>query len=99
MAQRHFEYVFDDESERNRISLEYSDAEDERLSVSLDGSEAVVWANRAAFLMLAKLCLKLALGCYKAGFHIHLRENFSGDADQPDRLRLAVIEEDTETAR
>jgi hypothetical protein len=93
MEQRRFEYVFKDESGRNRITLEYSDSDDERLLVSVEGSEAVISANPSGFLALAKLCLKLALGSYKPGFHIHLREDFGGDAAEPDQLRLMLMEE------
>jgi hypothetical protein len=99
MKQNRFEYTFDDESERNRIILEYSDSEDERLCVSLEGSEAVVYANRNGFLALAKLCLKLALGSYKPGFHLHLRENFGVDAAQPDQLRLVLVDEGVDDVR
>jgi hypothetical protein len=62
MAQRPLECVFDDESDRNRITFDYADEEAERLFVSVDSSEAVVCANRAGFMTLAKLCLEFAMG-------------------------------------
>jgi hypothetical protein len=60
MAQRRFEYVFDDDSERDKITFDFSDQNSERVCMSVEGNEAVVYANRAGFMVLAKLCLKLA---------------------------------------
>ena len=93
MNQRHFEYVFDDESERGRITFDFSEQDSERPCVLMDGNEAVVYANRAGFMALAKLCIKFAMGSYQPGFHIHLREDFSGDAVQADQLRLALVDD------
>lgn len=94
MAQRRFEYTFDDESDRNRIAFDFADEDAERIRVSVESGEAVVYANHAGFMTLAKLCLKLAMGSYSPGFHIHLREDFSGDAALPDQLRLGLMGED-----
>ena len=51
----------------------------------------VASANRARFIALAKLCLKFDMGSYRPGFHIHQREDFGGDAAQPDQLRLTLM--------
>ena len=42
--------------------------------------------------MLAKLLVKLSMGDYKQGFHIHLRSDFSDDAAQPDALTILLEE-------
>jgi hypothetical protein len=47
-----------------------------------------VFGNREALLTLAKICIKLAIGPYKQGYHIHIPEDF--DADQPAPLCLGV---------
>ena len=91
MEERHFEYVFDDHPDRNRITFEYSDTDQERLQVSIEGGEAVIAANRTGFLTLAKLCIQFALGSHDPGFHLHLRKDFGGDASEPDQLRLELI--------
>jgi len=43
-------------------------------------------------LALAKLLVKLSLGDYKDGFHVHLRADFGGDAAEPDVLTLLLDE-------
>ncbi len=90
--EKHFEYNFNDQSDRNRISFDCSESQSEQLHAYVEGNEAVIVANCAGFMTLAKLCLQLALGSYKPGFHIHIREDFSGDAAQPDQLRLAITD-------
>jgi hypothetical protein len=49
-------------------------------------------ANRGRIYLLAKLCLKFAMASLQPGFHIHLREDFSGDSAQPDHLRLGIVD-------
>ena len=51
-----------------------------------------MFANRAGMLALAKLLVKVSMGEYKLGFHIHLRSDFSGDAAQPDVLTILLDE-------
>jgi len=41
-------------------------------------------------LVLAKLLIKLSMGNYGNGFHMHLRGDFSDDAGQPDVLTLML---------
>ena len=89
MKQR-FEFEFEDESERGTISFDYSESVDERLSVSIEAGVAVVYANRAALLVLAKTLIKMAICGYPDGFHVHLAEDF--DADRPETLRVILNE-------
>ena len=49
-----------------------------------------IYGNRSAFMALSKIFAKLALCNYKAGFHIHLREDFDGDKE--DILTVTLIE-------
>lgn len=85
---RRFEFEFEDESERGTISFDYSESDDERLSVSIEEGVPVVYANRAALLVLAKTLIKMAVCGYPDGFHMHLKEDF--DADKPEILRLIL---------
>jgi YD repeat-containing protein len=48
----------------------------------------VIYANREAFLLLARTCAKIAIGQYESGFHVHLTTDF--DATQPEALRLVL---------
>lgn len=53
-------------------------------------------------LALAKLLLKISMGEYKAGFHIHLRSDFSSDAAQRDALTILLdesVDEDSTVGR
>ncbi|HLV85394.1 MAG TPA: hypothetical protein VKV39_00350 [Candidatus Sulfotelmatobacter sp.] len=42
---------------------------------------------------MAKLLVKLSMGEYKQGFHIHLRSDFSGDAAEADALTILLDEQ------
>jgi hypothetical protein len=76
-----FEFEFEDESLRNRISFEYDDSDDEILRTSIINGVTTIYGNRLAFMVLAKTFAKIALGQYQAGFHFHLREDFDGDKE------------------
>ena len=89
MAQKSFTFDFEDKSPKS-IGYECDGTEHLRTSVEADGP--FVYANRAGMLALAKLLIKLSVGEYKQGFHIHLRSDFSGDAAQPDVLTILLDE-------
>ena len=76
-----FEFEFIDESESREISFDYDDVgeADEDIEMSFVGDTPIVHANSKALITLAKLFIKLALGNYKSGFHVHIRKNFDGD--------------------
>jgi hypothetical protein len=86
-----FEFEFEDESLKDRITFEYEDAsiDDLLLDVSFNYGQAIISANSEGFMVLAKLFAKLALGNYVEGFHVHLSNNFDGDGD--DVLTISVL--------
>lgn len=89
MAQKSFTFDFEDRSPK---SIAYECEGTERLRISVESGVPFVFANRAGMLALAKLLVKLGMGEYKQGFHIHLRSDFSGDAAKPDVLTILLDE-------
>lgn len=87
---RRFEFEFEDQSQAGTISFDYSDSDDERLSVLIEEGVSVLYANRAALLVLAKTLIKMATCQYTDGFHVHLNEDL--DAEKPERLRVILNE-------
>jgi hypothetical protein len=83
-----FEFEFEDLSSRNTISFEYDGEVEEKMSVMCESGVSVIYVNRQALLFLAKTFIKLALGEYPTGFHIHLSQDL--DADQPEALRIVL---------
>jgi len=90
MAQKNFTFDFEDRSPK---SIAYECDGTERLRTSIEGGVPFVFANRAGMLALAKLLVKLSMGEYKQGFHIHLRSDFSGDAAEADALTILLDEQ------
>ena len=89
MAQKRFAFDFEDRSPKS-IAFECDGSE--RLRTSTEAGVPFVFANRAGMLALAKLLVKLSMGEYKQGFHVHLRPNFSDDAAQSDVLTILLDE-------
>jgi hypothetical protein len=89
MSQKSFAFDFEDRSPK---SIAYECEGTERLRTKTEAGIPFVFANRAGMLALAKLLVKLGMGEYKRGFHIHLRSDFSGDAAQPDVLAILLDE-------
>jgi hypothetical protein len=75
-----FEFEFEDESPKNRISFEYDDLIDEVITTSINNGVTTIYGNREAFMVLAKTFAKIALGEYKEGFHFHIGKDF-GEED------------------
>jgi hypothetical protein len=86
---RRFEFEFEDESP-STLSIDYSELIDEKLTVLVEEGVSVVYANRAALLVLAKTFIKMAVCSYPDGFHLHLNDDF--DADKPETLRVILDE-------
>jgi hypothetical protein len=57
--------------------------------VSIDKGTTAIYANRQGFMVLAKMFVKIALGNYKYGFHVHLGKDF-GDGD--DIITIILVE-------
>lgn len=87
---RQFEFEFEDESPR-AITFEHSESVDEKLSVLVEHGVSVIYANRAALLVLGRTLIKMAICAYPDGFHVHLEEDF--DVDKPETLRVILGEE------
>ena len=89
-------FAFDFEEEtRNRITLEYSPEADEKLDTLIENNVPILSLNRPAMITLGKTLIKMALGPYDSGFHVHFRKDLN--ADLPDRLIVMLYEgENTE---
>ena len=83
-----FDFEFEDLSSKNTISFEYDDEVEEKMSVLCENDVPVIYVNRQALLFLAKTFIKMALGEYSTGFHIHLSQDL--DADQPEAIRIVL---------
>lgn len=86
-----FIYEFEDESDKSRISYEYDEEIEEKLTVNVESGIPVIYGNKQAFLLLAKTFSQLSLGDYEDGFHLHLNTDF--DADELETLRVVVDNE------
>jgi hypothetical protein len=84
-----FTFEFDDNSPK---SISYEVGEKERLRSTVENGVPFVFANREGMVALAKLLIKLSMGNYGDGFHIHVGGDFSDDAGQPDVLTLMLNE-------
>jgi hypothetical protein len=69
-------YEFE-EAQPNTINFEYSPNADERLSTVIENGCPIPYLNRSGLLTLAKLLIKMSLGPYTDGFHVHLSEDFT----------------------
>lgn len=87
---RKFEFEFEDLSPENGITFEYCDSSDEEVNIAIENDVSIMYANRQAFLSLAKIFLKIALCDYPTGFHLHLKKDFDGD--EAEVLRLVLCE-------
>ena len=83
-----FEYEFEDFSSQNRIEFDFDEEIDEKLEVVIESGMPVMYANKEAYLTLAKSFLKMALCEYSSGFHLHLRQDFDGDQRETIRCHL-----------
>ena len=80
---RSIEVELDDDI--NTLSYDLTGAEE--LAATPDGHGATLFVNPAGAEALAKILLKLALGNYEPGFHVHLKHNF-GEEPSPDILTV-----------
>ncbi|SPF37628.1 hypothetical protein SBA4_2030002 [Candidatus Sulfopaludibacter sp. SbA4] len=87
-----FNFDFQEEPP-NHITFEYSPEADEDLDTLVENGVPVLYANQTALLSLARLFIKMALGEYKDGFHVHLRKDLN--ADEPDRLIVMLHSSET----
>lgn len=81
MKSFNFEFA---EEKPNHITFDYDPNADEELDTAIEDDVPILYANRPALISLAKAFIKMAMGDYTDGFHIHLRKDLN--ADWPDRL-------------
>jgi hypothetical protein len=78
-----FNFEFE-ENKPNRITFDYSPEADEEFDTAIEDGIPILYANRPGLISLAKTLIKMAMGEYSDGFHVHLRKDLN--ADEPDRL-------------
>jgi hypothetical protein len=94
MKRNTFHFEFEDESaaesgrKHDTITYEDSPAQDERLRVEMMNGAPFVFANSTGLLTLAKILVKIAMSKYRAGFHVHLHQDFN--ADLPEVLGVGL---------
>jgi hypothetical protein len=81
-----FKLEFDEEG-ANTLTYECL-AEDERLSTTIENGVPTIYANRSGLITIAKILIKVALGSYANGFHLHIQQNFNEDL--PDCLTIML---------
>src|SRR5438132_1228310 len=94
-----FNFEFEEELP-NHITFEYGPEADEEIDTLVENGVPILYANRSALLSLAKLFIKMAIGGYADGFHVHLQKDLN--ADEQDRLIVMLhsseIEKMTESS-
>lgn len=87
MKQR-FEFVFEDEG-MSKLTYETSTPVRERMEIAVENGTSVLYLNREGAEVLAKILVKLGLGSYERGFHLHVPKNF--DHEQGEALRIVLL--------
>jgi hypothetical protein len=94
VSKKAFDFEFDDQSAaatgKKHDALSYEVSEEAQLTAELLNGSLFLWGNRPGLLGLAKILIRMGLSEYKDGFHVHLRQDFSGDAELPDVLTICV---------
>ena len=75
-----FEFEFDDLSAQNKLRLDYTDM-NPKLSLEMVDGVPFLYANKEGLMTLAKMMIKMSLGDYSDGFHMHLGVDF-GDPSE-----------------
>jgi hypothetical protein len=86
-----FRYQFE-ELKHNHITFEYGPDDDEVLQVTIVGGTPMISLNRSGMLALAKFLIKMGLGPYSDGFHVHLYSDF--DAGKPECLIVGLVDKE-----
>ena len=85
-----FVYAFE-ENKTNELTLEYSPDGDDEIQVQLqEDGPPILFLNRSGAVALAKILLKMSLGPYTGGFHLHLHEDFV--YDKPECMIVTLVE-------
>ncbi|MDV3347065.1 hypothetical protein QGP82_00020 [Leptothoe sp. LEGE 181152] len=83
-----FEFEFEDLSSQNTIEFDYDEEIDEELKIVIENGMPVLYANKQAYIALAKTFIRMALGEYSNGFHVHLNQDL--DADEQEIMRCHI---------
>lgn len=84
---KQFQFEFEEERQ-NRITFEYSPDADEKLDTLIENGVPILYLNRPGMITLAKILIKMAMGPYNDGFHVHLNKDLN--ADLPNRLTVML---------
>lgn len=87
-----FTFEFDDSSPNRSITFEYDDSIEEKMAVTIEDGIPVVYANRQALMLLAKTFIKMSIGSYTPGFHLHFTEDF--EVGQPEAIRVILVQDE-----
>lgn len=85
---KQFAYEFEDDISGKTISFEYDNETEENLTIDIEGDIPVIYANRQALIFLAKIFIKMSMGTYDPGFHVHVHQEL--DADKSEALRIIL---------
>jgi hypothetical protein len=85
---KQFVFNFLDDSSNYSIDWEYDEFIDEKFEVCVENNFPVVYANKQAFLALAKVFIRLAMGDFPKGLDLPIRKNFLGD--EPEIIRIIL---------
>jgi hypothetical protein len=88
-TQKRFDYVFEEEGPSG-LTYETSPELLERAELRVEEGTGVLYVNRDAAEVLARILAKLARGAYEGGFHLHLPRNLN--SDEPETLRLVLTD-------
>ena len=88
MQDKEFVFNFIDDSANNSIEWEYDEFVDEKFEVCIENNLPVIYANKQAFLALAKVFIRLAIGDFPKGFDLPVKKNFLGDETEVVRIIL-----------
>ncbi len=91
MTKKHFAYDFEPDT-ANQISFDYSPKGDDKIESGVESGTSVLYLNRPGMITLARTLIKMAMGDYQPGFHVHIRKNFN--ADLPEALTVILSPDD-----
>jgi hypothetical protein len=83
-----FHFEFDDEGPRT-LTFEYDGQYEQRSETIIEDGVPVLYVNKQACAVLAKVFGKMALGSYQPGFHVHLEKDFN--AEREEMLRIVLL--------
>jgi hypothetical protein len=86
-----FEFEFDDLSAQNKLRLDHTD-KPPRLSLDVVDGVPFLYANKEGLMTLAKMMIKMSLGDYSDGFHMHLGVDFNDPSEVGEAVCILLNE-------